>query len=147
MLTKLVPDIQKTAELVAEINGASAEQSKGIQQVNTAIQQFNQVVQSNASASEELASTSEELSSQAEELKSRLAFFTVNSALTNRIESRRKPEKKHVLPAPVRQVQKKISHVKDGGLVTEVSAEVPEKPAAGVRLDMGDDDDQEFQRM
>ncbi len=81
MLNKLVPDIQKTAELVAEINAASAEQNKGIQQVNSAIQQFNTVVQSNASASEELASTSEELSSQAEELKNRLSFFQIEERM------------------------------------------------------------------
>lgn len=80
MLNKLVPDIQKTAELVAEINAASAEQNKGIQQVNAAVQQFNTVVQSNASASEELASTSEELSTQSEELKNRLAFFQVGQS-------------------------------------------------------------------
>lgn len=90
MLNKLVPDIQKTAELVAEINAASAEQNKGIQQVNTAIQQFNQVVQSNASASEELASTSEELSSQAEELQSRLEFFQVNSKNRKKTDSHKK---------------------------------------------------------
>lgn len=84
MLKKLVPDIQKTSELVSEINAASTEQNKGIQQVNsavqqvnTSIQQFNLVVQSNASASEELASTSEELTAQADELKKRISFFQI----------------------------------------------------------------------
>lgn len=92
MLKKLVPDIQKTADLVSEINAASTEQNSGIkqvnsavQQVNAAIQQFNQVVQSNASASEELASTSEELSAQAEELKNRISYFQIErTALTNK---------------------------------------------------------------
>src|SRR5262249_25630691 len=36
LLGKLVPDIQKTAELVREIAAASAEQSTGVAQVNTA---------------------------------------------------------------------------------------------------------------
>jgi methyl-accepting chemotaxis protein len=147
MLNKLVPDIQKTAELVAEINGASAEQSKGIQQVNTAIQQFNQVVQSNASASEELASTSAELSSQAEELRSRLGFFTVNTAPTHRSEIKHKPGKIHALPAPIHQTQKKIPHINNGGPAANTQAEEVEKPSVGVKLDMGDDDDQEFQRI
>jgi methyl-accepting chemotaxis protein len=77
LLEKLVPDIQKTAELVREIASASAEQSTGATQVNKAIQQLDQVIQQNASASEEMASTSEELSSQAEVLQSTMAFFKV----------------------------------------------------------------------
>ncbi len=75
LLAKLVPDIQKTAELVREIAAASAEQSTGANQVNKAIQQLDQVIQQNSAASEEMASTSEELSSQAEVLQSAIAFF------------------------------------------------------------------------
>jgi methyl-accepting chemotaxis protein len=75
LLKKLVPDIQKTAELVQEISAASAEQQTGAAQVNKALQQLDQVVQANASSSEELASTSEELSSQAQQLQSVVNFF------------------------------------------------------------------------
>jgi methyl-accepting chemotaxis protein len=75
MLAKLVPDIRKTAELVQEINAASAEQNTGAEQINKALQQLDQVIQQNASASEEIASTSEELSSQAEHLKDAISFF------------------------------------------------------------------------
>jgi methyl-accepting chemotaxis protein len=78
LLIKLVPDIQKTAELVREIAAASVEQSTGAEQVNKAIQQLDQVIQQNASASEEMASTAEELSSQAETLQSSVAFFKVD---------------------------------------------------------------------
>ncbi|MBK8001701.1 MAG: MCP four helix bundle domain-containing protein [Verrucomicrobia bacterium] len=79
LLTRLVPDIRKTAELIQEINAASAEQSTGAAQVNKAIQQLDQVIQQNAAASEELASTAEELSSQAEQLQASIGFFKVNS--------------------------------------------------------------------
>ncbi len=75
LLAKLVPDIQKTAELVREIAAASAEQNTGAIQVNKAIQQLDQVIQQNASASEEMASTAEELSSQSESLQSTISFF------------------------------------------------------------------------
>lgn len=75
MLVRIVPDIQKTAELVQEISAASNEQNTGADQVNMAIQQLDQVIQQNASASEEMASTAEELSSQAEQLQSAIAFF------------------------------------------------------------------------
>ena len=78
MLNQLVPDIQKTAELVQEISAASNEQNAGVEQINAAIQQLDQVVQQNASATEEMASTAEELSSQAQQLQDTIAFFKVN---------------------------------------------------------------------
>ncbi|EPR43964.1 methyl-accepting chemotaxis sensory transducer [Desulfovibrio sp. X2] len=80
LLEKLVPDIQRTADLVQEISATSQEQNVGAEQVNQALQQLDQVIQQNASASEELASTAEELSSQAEELQSSISFFTTDSA-------------------------------------------------------------------
>ncbi len=79
MLTKLVPDIQKTAELVQEISAASKEQSGGADQINSAIQQLNKVIQQNAGAAEEMSSTSEELSSQAGQLQETISFFKVEN--------------------------------------------------------------------
>ena len=80
MLRRIVPDIQKTAELVQEIAAAGNEQNAGAEQINKAIRQLDQVVQQNASASEEMASTSEELSSQAEQLMSTMGFFRVGES-------------------------------------------------------------------
>ena len=77
MLAKLVPDIQKTAELVQEISAASKEQTMGADQINSSIQQLNQVIQQNAGAGEEMSSTAEELSSQAEQLQSTISFFKI----------------------------------------------------------------------
>ncbi|MBI5897107.1 MAG: methyl-accepting chemotaxis protein [Desulfobacterales bacterium] len=82
MLNSMVPDIQKTAELVQEISAASNEQNTGAEQVNKAIQQLDQVIQQNASASEEMASTAEELSSQAEQLQDAIAFFKLDTQRT-----------------------------------------------------------------
>ncbi len=78
MLSKLVPDIQRTAELVQEISAASREQDSGAGQINQAMQQLDQVIQQNASVSEELASTAEELSGQAEQLQMTMSFFKVH---------------------------------------------------------------------
>ena len=75
MLEKLVPDIQRTAELVQEISAASKEQDTGSEQINKALQQLEQVIQQNASAAEEMASTTEELTGQSEQLVNALAFF------------------------------------------------------------------------
>jgi methyl-accepting chemotaxis protein len=83
MLSRIVPDIQKTAELVQEINASSKEQDSGAGQINRAIQQLDQVIQQNAAAAEEMASTAEELSSQAEQLQESVAFFTLNNVKKN----------------------------------------------------------------
>ena len=78
MLTRLVPDIQQTAELVEEISSACREQDIGAGQVNTAIQQLDKVIQHNAAASEQVSSTSEELSSQAEQLRQIISYFKLD---------------------------------------------------------------------
>jgi methyl-accepting chemotaxis protein len=75
MLDKLVPDIQRTAELVQEITAASKEQDTGAEQINKALQQLEQVIQQNASAAEEMSSTTEELTGQSDQLVSALSFF------------------------------------------------------------------------
>jgi methyl-accepting chemotaxis protein len=78
MLTRLVPDIKKTAELVAEISAACREQDIGADQINQAIQQLDKVTQQNASASEQMSATSEELAAQAEQLQSSISYFRTN---------------------------------------------------------------------
>jgi methyl-accepting chemotaxis protein len=78
MLGKLVPDIQKTAELVQEISASSKEQASGVGQINSAIQQLNKVIQQNAAAAEEIATTAGELSSQAEQMQETIAFFMLD---------------------------------------------------------------------
>lgn len=74
-LDALVPEIQKTSQLVQEITAASIEQNAGADQINSAIQQLNIVTQQNAASSEEMATSAEELSSQAESLKEAVSFF------------------------------------------------------------------------
>jgi methyl-accepting chemotaxis protein len=77
MLRRLVPDIQKTAELVSEITAACREQDVGAEQVNMAIQQLDKVTQQNASASEEMSATSEQLAAQAERLQESIGYFRI----------------------------------------------------------------------
>ncbi|EPY00163.1 methyl-accepting chemotaxis protein, partial [Magnetospirillum fulvum MGU-K5] len=78
MLSKLVPDIKKTAELVEEISAACREQDIGAEQINQAIQQLDKVTQQNSAASEEMAATSEELASQAEQLQDTISYFSID---------------------------------------------------------------------
>lgn len=128
MLAKLVPDIQRTAELVQEISAASNEQNAGAEQINKALQQLDQVIQQNASASEEMASTSEELSSQAEQLQSTISFF-------------------HLGATAARVTRRAARLGKPQGTRKPVKALPQKAPAAGMALDMGRDaEDDEFER-
>ncbi len=83
MLSQIVPDIQKTAELIQEISIACREQNTGADQINKAIQQLDSIIQQNAGASEELASTAEEMSSQSEQMRSVIAFFKIQGAVAH----------------------------------------------------------------
>ncbi|MBF0142815.1 MAG: DUF3365 domain-containing protein [Magnetococcales bacterium] len=75
LLAKLVPDIQRTAELIQEISASSREQNQGASEINQAIQQLDEVIQRNAGASEEVSATAGDLSHQSEELLAATAFF------------------------------------------------------------------------
>ena len=140
MLAKLVPDIQKTAELVQEINGASNEQNAGAEQINRAIQQLDQVIQQNAGASEEMASTSEELSSQAEQLQSAIAFFKVDNTGRN---TQRTQAVRQVTHKPA--IKTATAYLKKA-----IAKPVKAATAAGVAIDMGnaghDKLDDEFEK-
>ncbi len=127
MLAKLVPDIQKTAELVQEISAASKEQNTGVDQINAAIQQLNQVIQQNAGASEEMSSTAEELSSQADQLQSTVSFFTMAEAAgaSKRAATKHLPAPHKVNVAPI--AKAKAAHA--GAAVRH----------AGVALNLGHD--------
>ncbi len=78
MLTDVVPNIQKTSDLVQEITASSSEQGVGAEQINSAIQNLNVVVQDNATTAEEMAASAEELNNQAEVLKEAVSFFKID---------------------------------------------------------------------
>jgi methyl-accepting chemotaxis protein len=136
MLDKLVPDIQRTAELVQEITAASKEQDTGAEQINKALQQLEQVIQQNASASEEMASTTEELTGQSDQLVSALSFFHTGDEDGGRT---RKPAN----AKPGRPVQAAPANA------AKPNGHAGAKPAGGVNLrlkDKHDDLDGEFER-
>jgi methyl-accepting chemotaxis protein len=101
MLEKLVPDIQKTSELVQEISATSSEQNRGAEQINTALQQLNNATQQNASSSEEMASTSQELAGQAEYLQRAIDFFKVGESIGTDKELREKYTEQTTLNAGI----------------------------------------------
>lgn len=78
-LETMLPEIDRTAELVQEISATSAEQAQGVNQISTAMHQLDQVTQQNASTSEELAATASALEDQADSLKQQIAFFQLEA--------------------------------------------------------------------
>ncbi len=78
-LTHLVPDIQKTAELVQEISDASREQDSSANEINTALEQLNGNVQQSVTAADQLATASNELSEQSDSQRHAMAFFKLDA--------------------------------------------------------------------
>lgn len=74
---ELLPDIERSTNLVKEISAASYEQNNGAEQINLAVQQLNNVTQQNAAASEELAGSAEELAGKADQLNEVMSFFKI----------------------------------------------------------------------
>ena len=139
MLARMLPDIQKTAELVQEISASSKEQDTGADQINRAIQQLDQVIQQNAGSAEEMASTTEELSSQAEQLKSVIAFFSLDTGRQRRA----------IPAAQQRPVHKPLAL--GHSAPHKAKAPVKAKETAAIHLDLGgkgkaDSLDEEFER-
>lgn len=142
MLENLVPNIQKTAELVQEISSASAEQNSGADQISKAITQLDSVIQQNASASEEMASTSEELSAQSLQLENTMSFFKVSgySGVSHS-------------PSPVSYAQASLPQNPEPTRPQPVPQATQSKPSrsepsdfgSGLALDMGADD-QDFEK-
>ena len=142
MLDKLVPDIQRTAELVQEITAASKEQDTGAEQINKALQQLERVIQQNASASEEMASTTEELTGQSDQLVSALSFFHTGDEEGGRQRGPVGGKQGRPVPPTPGKAAKPNGH-------SASAAPRPQSKAGGVSLrlnDKHDDLDGEFER-
>ena len=99
-LTEIVTAAAKVNDIVSEIAVASQEQSRGIEQVNTAVAEMDKVVQTAASNAEESSSAAEELASQSEELSSLVQRFELDR--DNRTAARRHAPAAKELVAPRR---------------------------------------------
>ncbi|BCS89384.1 methyl-accepting chemotaxis protein [Pseudodesulfovibrio sediminis] len=143
VLTKMIPDIRKTAELVQEISTASIEQDAGAQEINKAIQELDQVIQRNAAASEELASTAEAFTEQADGLKNNMEFFSLGQEYVSR--PRRVTVKPAAPAAPrLQQAPPKAQPPKAQPAKPRKQAAAPELEAGGIDMDMSDDEFEKF---
>jgi methyl-accepting chemotaxis protein-1 (serine sensor receptor) len=134
-LSQLVPDIQKTAELVQEISVASREQDMGSDEINRGLQQLDAVVQQSAASAEQLASSAQELSAQVEEQREAISFFKLDESALQQSDVNQ-PEIN----------QERRNHSSSGAPLRDIAAKQPVTKEAnsgsGFELDMGDDGDQ-----
>ncbi|AGK50623.1 MULTISPECIES: methyl-accepting chemotaxis protein [Burkholderia] len=77
-MTEVTQAVARVTDIMGEIAAASAEQSRGIEQVNLAITQMDEVTQQNAALVEEAAAASHSLEEQGRELKQAVAFFRLD---------------------------------------------------------------------
>ncbi len=74
-IQNLVIDVKRVSDLMGSIAEASAEQSRGVQQVNKTVTEMDKVVQQNASAVQQSASAAEGMRQQAESLVRAVSAF------------------------------------------------------------------------
>jgi methyl-accepting chemotaxis protein len=74
-LSEIVAGVKKVGEIVAEIAGASVEQSAGIAQVNQAVSQMDEITQQNAALAEEASAASVSMSDLSTNMVELLSFF------------------------------------------------------------------------
>ena len=80
MLEQLVPNIQRTADLVQEISAATREQNIGADQINEAIRNLDGSIQKNAAASGEAAETSNLLAGNAGALVEAVSRYRITNS-------------------------------------------------------------------
>ena len=75
LIDEIMPEIQKTSQLVQDIATASMEQYNGSKQINNAILQLNEITQHNAISAEEMAAGAQGLTEQSATLMEMVAYF------------------------------------------------------------------------
>ncbi|KQQ80830.1 methyl-accepting chemotaxis protein [Aureimonas sp. Leaf324] len=140
MLQQLVPDIQRTSELVAEISAACREQNAGAEQINQAIQQLDQVTQQNAAAANEMSATAEQLSAEAGRLNDRAGYFRLDDA--------RQAARSAAHAGDARALQAKVGRFAAATAAPKSKASARPVAKGGFDLDLGGDcQDAGFERM
>ena len=76
-MSEVTQAVARVTDIMGEIAAASAEQSRGIEQVNLAITQMDEVTQQNAALVEQAAAASKSLEAQGQQLTGSVAFFRV----------------------------------------------------------------------
>lgn len=83
-LTRITSQIDKVAEVTAEISAATEQQVEGVSQIRVAVDQINTVTQQVAASAEQSASAATELEAQAMQLREAVSQFTLAPQATMR---------------------------------------------------------------
>jgi methyl-accepting chemotaxis protein len=130
-LSEIVASIRNVATIVAEIAGASVEQSNGIEQVNKALSQMDEVTQQNSALVEENSATAKTLEDQARSMDARVAAFRLRGDDSSDARGAApaaasgQPVQHAVPPAPTRQTAVRTAPVRRArtALATAVAAD------------------------
>ncbi len=143
IISKIIPDIQHTAELVQEISASTNEQNSGAEQINLAIMQLDKVIQQNAAVSEESSSMSEELNGQAVMLKNVIGFFKIdengsidqeeNHHLSLNDNNPIQHSKKHTVNQKTNNTKPKV--------IEHISTKESSNRGSGIEINLDDDDE------
>lgn len=77
-LEAIIPEIEKTTQLIQDIAVSSIEQQSGVEQVNLAVQTFNLTTQQNTQTANSASENAENLAQLAERLKELTSYFEIN---------------------------------------------------------------------
>lgn len=96
-MESIVKSVNSVTQLMAEIASASAEQTRGIEQVSKAVSEMDGVTQQNAALVEESASAAASLEDQATQLRQSVAVFNTGRTPASGQNVLRKPSLKKSL--------------------------------------------------
>jgi methyl-accepting chemotaxis protein len=85
-LQGIVGSVKRVTDIVGDIAASSAEQSTGIEQVNSAMTQMDHVTQSNSAQTEQLSATAQTLSEKSGQLMELVGSFTLGIDTQNELE-------------------------------------------------------------
>ena len=104
-MSEIVQSITRVTDIMSEIASASAEQTMGIEQVNSAITQMDEVTQQNAALVEEAAAAAASLQDQAETLAEVVSIFKLGNEMAA-VHHAATPARKAAPVAPARSAKR-----------------------------------------
>ncbi|MEW6762747.1 MAG: methyl-accepting chemotaxis protein [Pseudomonadota bacterium] len=98
-MQEIVESVRRVTDIMSEISAASAEQTNGIEQINSAVVQMDQVTQQNAALVEEAAAAAESMQEQAARLAEAVSVFRIGADAAAPVLASPAPAPRPALPA------------------------------------------------
>ncbi len=90
-LKEIIIAAKQVKDIISEIAASSDEQSRGIEQINSAVIEMDKMTQQNAALVEETAAASEQMTNQAQELLEKVSLFRINESFQDKTRDVKKP--------------------------------------------------------